>query len=174
VFDILQYFKLGGGKELKEIENRKICYIPLHVFPEAVTDYWVDNEFHSMHLLSLKSIVNKLVGLGYIVVLKEHPFNLLRRPRKEYQAVQGDGVLILQSHVDVSLILGKAELVVVWNGSTGIELCATQNKVAFVVKSYYNQITTCNFNAGESVVCLSEDEKINIIRAAVRSSIRVG
>jgi len=174
IVDLFYYLKLGNINFFKSLLNRKMCYIPLHVYPEATTDYWIKDEFHSMHLNSLESVIDKMVKLGYTVVLKEHPFYPLGRPWTEYKRLLRDNVVILKSNVSSKLITDNVEFSVVWNGSTGVELCLCGKKVLFVVESYYNQGATTFSSEPTSVILLQEDEKFNFIKKVLRSSIRMG
>lgn len=135
IFDQL-YGLLFLEKKLSKKTN-KICYIPLHFYPEATTDYWV----HDLHIVdyynSFQQLVITLQKNGYTVVTKEHPDFILRRSSKFYAKLRKLGCTIYSPFISTKEIFDISEIVVVYNGSTGIEGIVENKKVYRFSNSYY-------------------------------------
>lgn len=122
----------------------KKAYIPLHYYPEATTDYWIMNLYDVDYLSSVLDTVQRLQKLGYTVYCKEHPSFFLARESSFYKALKSLNVIILAPFITAKKIFDSVDLVVVWNGSTGIESMIYGKDTIRITNSYYGDeiITT--------------------------------
>lgn len=118
-------------------ENKKYAYIPLHYYPEATTDYWISSAYHVDYLTSLRNTIQVLKVNGYVSIVKEHPSFYLARYRKFYRKLLDDGALLVEPFVSSKEVFDRVDLVVVWNGSTGIEAIVHHKPLVKVTNSYY-------------------------------------
>ena len=115
----------------------KTAYIPLHYVPEATIDYWVHDEFEYDYERSLYHAVDKLTENGFRVVAKEHPAFQLSRNFSFYKELKRKGVILVSGSVPTKVLFEQSDVVVVWNGSTGIEAALYGKPVVRVCNSYY-------------------------------------
>jgi hypothetical protein len=122
-------------EDVKRIARKKV-YIPLHWYPEATTDYWINSGYHCDYYASLFSVINIIKELGYEVITKEHPHFIFNR---EYSALKkiSENSILLSPKVSTKQVLDIVDFTVVWNGSTGIEALCNNSQVYKVVNSYY-------------------------------------
>ncbi|EOE2082483.1 hypothetical protein ACKBF6_002222 [Vibrio cholerae] len=147
IFDQLYALKyLDYSLDSLELNN-KIAYIPLHFYPEATTDYWIDDLFYVDYYNSLKATVIKLQKLGYSVITKEHPHFFMRRHSGIYKELVEIGCRVLSPWISTKSVFEIIDLVVVYNGSTGIEAILDGKKVVRMTNSYY----------GDSIIPRLED-----------------
>ena len=117
--------------------KKPVAYIPLHWYPEATTDYWIDSMYHVEYFSSVINTIKNLQKLGYKVCAKEHPHYYLNRESFFYKHLRENNCLVFSPFVCTKKIFDKVDLVVVWNGSTGIESLLYGNKTVKVANSYY-------------------------------------
>lgn len=137
IFDQLYASKYLEYKLDSLDRSKKIAYIPLHYYPEATTDYWIDDLFYVDYYNSLKATVIKLQNNGYSVVTKEHPHFYMRRHSNVYKELNQIGCKVLSPWIPTKSVFEMVDLVVVYNGSTGIEAILDGKKVVRVTNSYY-------------------------------------
>lgn len=143
-------------KEIDSSSGKPLVYVPLHWYPEATTDYWVNDHFHSAYYTSLFSTLQFLKEQDFEVIVKEHPHFAFKRELWPFDELHRLGVQVLSPWVKTSDIFDAVESVVVWNGSTGVEALVYGCDVYTVTNSYY----------GDGILpCLSE-----IVRDAARSA----
>lgn len=130
------YFK--NIRKLLNIEKHKLVYVPLHWYPEATTDYWVDSKFHSNYYRSLNWVVQLLTSNGYKVVVKEHPHFLFMRDVSIYKKLNDLGAMLVSPSLSTLDIFEYVDNIVLWNGSTGCEALFNGKKVYRVVNAYYD------------------------------------
>ena len=133
--------------------GKKIAYIPLHFYPEATTDYWMDSIYHVEYLTSVLNTVKLLIKKGYVVYAKEHPHYFLSREYKFYKKLIDNKCKILSPFICTKKVFDKVDVVVVWNGSTGIESMLYGKTTVKVTNSYYGDDIIPNLNEfeGENV-----------------------
>jgi hypothetical protein len=121
-------------EKLTKFKNEKLVYIPLHLTPEATTDYWLPRP---NYLTSLLKCLRNLRQNGFIPILKEHPAFAFRRKTKFYKGLIKLGYHIISFDVPTNTILKIIDKVVIWNGSTGIEAMVNGNRILFLDCPYY-------------------------------------
>jgi hypothetical protein len=128
---------LNDAPELFKDKEIKKAYIPLHWYPEATTDYWIESLYHVDYYTSVMNTIDQLQKQGYEVYAKEHPHFILSRESKFYQAIKNKGCNLLSPFICTKKVFDNVDLVVVWNGSTGIEALLYGKETRKVVNSYY-------------------------------------
>lgn len=162
---------LEGEAALKKKTSKLKAYIPLHWYPEATTDYWVNSLYHVDYLSSVMNTIVTLQKKGYEVFAKEHPHFLLSRKSVFYEQLKNNGCTVLSPFVSTKEVFNQVDLVVVWNGSTGIEALLDGKKVLKVVNSYYGDDLVGDLNLNNDNV-----DSVNIadkcLEKVYRSSFR--
>ena len=125
-------------------DNKK-AYIPLHWYPEATTDYWIKSLYHVDYFSSVMNTIDTLQKCGYEVFAKEHPHFLLSRESSFYISLKNKGCHLVSPFVCTKKVFDNVDLVVVWNGSTGIESLLYGKDTKKVVNSYYGDGLVANF-----------------------------
>jgi len=137
--------KILSTRLLKTIEDvsafkeSKLAYIPLHYYPEATTDYWINDRYHVDYMTSLRDTIRLLRKAGYSPVIKEHPAFYMAREKAVYRNLTEDGAIVLEPFIATKDIFELVDVVVVWNGSTGIEALIHGKPVLKVTNSYYGE-----------------------------------
>lgn len=132
-------------EDVKKLTGSKLAYIPLHYYPEATTDYWINDNYHVDYLNSLRDIIKLLQKAGYSPIIKEHPAFYMARDKTVYSNLIEDGAIILEPFIATKDIFELIDVVVVWNGSTGIEALIHGKPVFKVTNSYYGDGIIPNF-----------------------------
>lgn len=158
---------------LNTIECDNAVYLPLHYFPEATVDYWVENSEDANYLESLVSVIRYFSDRGKTVVLKEHPAFYLARPIHFYQAVTAiPNVIILEPFTPTKLVFQKIRDIVVWTGSTGVEAALQGLDVKIVTENYYsNGMLKYYWEDADSV--LSHDQQLQMLKRVLQTSLSV-
>lgn len=152
--------------------DKKYAYIPLHLYPEATTDYWIDNLYHVDYLRSVKNTVRQLRAQGYHVVAKEHPAFYLGRFSHFYKELIAEGCEILTPFVGTVRVLAAVDLVVVWNGSTGIEAIIHGKPLVKVTNSYYGDDVIPNFDGALKPLHPTDNEGRDVVQKVLETSFR--
>lgn len=142
-------------------DARPLAYVPLHYVPEATIDYWVASTFHRNYERSLFGVCSALQARGYDVVAKEHPAYQFGRTGAFYRKLTALGIMCLSGEVSTQDIFDHVDLVVVWNGSTGIEAILAGKPVVRVVNAYY----------GDDIPSIEAVSKENIGEALVSAEV---
>lgn len=115
------------------LEDKNICYIPLHYFPEATVDYWTPNLDFVKYYETLTELIQQLSKVESIdeIILKEHPGAFGTRPKKVLKHLSSlKKVSLLSSSVSSKSIVKYAKYIITWNGTVGLE-AALAGKPAF-------------------------------------------
>jgi hypothetical protein len=168
---------LTSSDKILNATNKPKAYIPLHWYPEATTDYWINSMYHINYLSSVIDTIKKLQKLGYEVFAKEHPHFLLRRKVDFYKHLKANECQLLSPFICTRDVFDKVDLVVVWNGSTGIEALLHGKDTRKVVNSYYGDdliLSLDDFTIGEGDAEVGSKKLIaeNCIEKVYRSSFR--
>lgn len=163
----LQHFDFNAERE------GKLAYVPLHYYPEATTDYWIDDPFHVNYAVSVTDTVRKLKTMGYTVLIKEHPAFYLARTAKFYRDLEDQGATLLDPFIPTKHLLEVVDLIVVWNGSTGIEAIINKRPVVKVTNSYYGDGLIADFSTDNMAPLIANDETgRNVIQTILSTSFR--
>jgi hypothetical protein len=168
----LRYLRMR--KDLKLDPSRKYAYIPLHYVPEATIDYWVEDLYHVDYETSLLDTIGKLQQDGFEVILKEHPAFYLARFSSFYEALIAKNCQILTPFVPTAEVFSLVDLVVVWNGSTGIEAIVHQKPLVKVTNSYYGDGIIAELDAARSLPVPDDRMGRQVVRRVLETSFRAG
>jgi len=140
------------SSNLNDLGNseKPVAFIPLHWYPEATTDYWIDSMYHVDYLSSVINTIKNLQKLGYEVCAKEHPHYYLSRESDFYKDLRRNHCFIISPFVCTRGVFNRVDKVVVWNGSTGIESLLCGKETVKVVNSYYGDGIVPNLQDNDS------------------------
>lgn len=127
----------GLGHALKDVEDKRFVYYPLHTEPETALQ-GVSPEF--FYQLSLIAAISRDLPAGVFLIVKEHHQAVGRRPRDFYdQIVEFKNVLMLDTFEIGYDCIQKADAVVTICGTSGLEAAAAGKPViAFGQHNIYN------------------------------------
>ncbi|MEY8198231.1 MAG: hypothetical protein RPS47_03210 [Colwellia sp.] len=163
---------LKSKKQFTPQEGVKYAYIPLHYYPEATVDYWIDNTFHVEYLSSVLDTIDKLQEKGFEVVVKEHPAYYLGRTSEFYKEIKTKTDLLLSPFISTKEIFKHIEIVVVWNGSTGIEAIVNRKPVVKVTNSYYGDNLIQSLDEIDEANVPNEKIGLEVVKKVLESSFR--
>lgn len=166
----LRYLKRVNDETFKA--GLKYAYVPLHYYPEATVDYWVKDAYHVDYYNSLLDTIKKLKDEGFVVVVKEHPSYFLARPSKIYQSIEKMGCILLSPFMSTKELMTKVDLVVVWNGSTGIEAIVNKKPVVRVTNSYYGDNVVPVLSGARKLTELTYQQGLDVVEKVLATSFR--
>lgn len=152
--------------------KKKTAYVPLHYYPEATVDYWVNDPFHVDYYISLFDTIKQLIESDFQVIVKEHPAYFLARPSSIYMELNKLGCQLVSPFVTAKEVISKVDLVVVWNGSTGIEAIINQKPVVKVTNSYYGENVVPELNQCNNLSIPSVQQSQDVIKKVLETSFR--
>jgi len=124
---------------LDGLDKSKNVYVPIHFYPEATVEFWVDDYDVAPYYPSLYEQVLRLSNKGYNVILKEHPAFYLKRDVEVYKTLTSiKNVYLIHPFVSTYDVIELVDYVVVWTGTSGIEALMQNKKVVTVSENYYS------------------------------------
>lgn len=119
------------------IDRGTTVYYPMHLIPEATTDYWCpDVRVANYNQFILDMIHNADPGITFII--KEHPAMYGRRLLSFYDELNAIPNVILLHPMDRSNnLLLEVDNVVVDNGTVGLEALMRKKRVICLSENYY-------------------------------------
>lgn len=140
-FRCTQYF--ADSFVLQEKKQKPLIHMPLHVIPEGTIDYWVKNPYfldYENQCIELLSLLSK----DYDCIVKEHPGMLGCRHLDFYRRLTNiPGVTLAPMHMLSNDLLTRADAVVSWSSSVGLEAALRGKVVALVEQPYYMDEQDC-------------------------------
>ena len=134
-------FGVFDNVNLEHIDRTKSIYMPLHWHPEATVDYWVADYNDSDYISSLLQVIAFFEEINVQVIIKEHPACYLQRSREFYKLLKSyANVKILQPYVLTQDVIKYIDNVVVWTGTSGIEMAMNDKNVFIVTENYYSDL----------------------------------
>lgn len=119
------------------IEPKSTVYYPLHLIPEATTDYWCPD----IHVANYNKFILDMINNAdprITFIIKEHPAMYGRRDLDFYDKLNSIPNVILLHPMDRSNnLLQEVENVVVDNGTVGIEALLRGKRVICMSENYY-------------------------------------
>lgn len=116
-------------------------YLPLHMVPEATTDYWCEN----WHRLNYESEIIRFISESDRKVtffVKEHPSMDGWRDPRFYEALSSfPNVYLIRPDFNSNLLLDSVNNVAVHTGSVGLEALLRGKQVFCLTKNYYSELT---------------------------------
>lgn len=166
----LKYLRVK--KEVVIDRNKKYAYIPLHYVPEATTDYWIDDLNNVDYQSSVLNVVLKLRENSFEVIVKEHPAFYLSRFSDFYEQLEKAGCQLLTPFITTVEVFSFVDLVVVWNGSTGIEAIVHKKPVVKVVNSYYGDGIIPDIEFAKALPVPTDEMGRQVVKKVLESSFR--
>lgn len=120
-----------------DIDPKSTVYYPMHLIPEATTDYWCEDvDVAHYDQFVLKMVTQADPGITFII--KEHPAMYGRRLLSFYDQLNSLPNVILLHPMDRSNnLLLQVDNVVVDNGTVGIEALMRGKRVLCLSDNYY-------------------------------------
>jgi len=116
--------------------DKEVVLIPLQYYPENTIDYWVPMDFTDYDGVLYDTVES--LSKHYNVVIKEHPAMVTQRPLSFYRRLKHAGKVLFAPALEQSAIaLNRADTVLTWNSSVGIEAFFSGKKVITLGKPYY-------------------------------------
>jgi hypothetical protein len=113
-------------------------YLPMHKEPELANN-WITPEYQDQ--MALIRCVAASMPFGFKLVVKEHPFNLGRRPRGFYDEVENiPNVYLAAADYDQFDLIRRSCCVVTDNGSSGFEALLMGKKMLMLGSSFYSPL----------------------------------
>ncbi len=150
----------------------RYAYIPMHYYPEATTDYWIADLYHVDYYVSLYDTIRQLKSMGFEVVVKEHPAFYLARAPEIYRKILEFGSILISPFVATKDILNTVDLVVVWNGSTGIEALIEGVPIVKITNSYYGDGIISGLASTKALERPTTKEGMAVVEKVLASSFR--
>lgn len=120
-----------------EIDKKSTVYYPMHLIPEATTDYWCEDIKVTHYEQFVIDMVTQ-AERGITFIIKEHPAMYGRRLLSFYDKLNSFSNVILLHPMDRSNnLLLEVENVVVDNGTVGIEALMRGKRVLCLSDNYY-------------------------------------
>lgn len=163
-FIIGKYFtKLSNTKIRENLKNS--IYLPLHVYPEANVDYWIENPNNADYYSSIYEALAFFREKNIDVYIKEHPGFLYQRDPEVYKVFNSftNAKLIHPFDKDVELI-DDIPNIIVWLGSTGVEGLMQDKRVVVFDKNYYSENFVKNIADYSDAVPMDQDTKEKFIK----------
>ncbi|WP_341226355.1 hypothetical protein [uncultured Arcticibacterium sp.] len=162
-------------ESFKELDNKKIVYIPLHYHPESTTEYWVPRENYLSYYPSLFKTISNYSKRGYTVLVKEHTASYLRRERKVYKDILAfKNTYLISPFVSTFEMFDIAEYIVVWTGTTGVEAIMADKKVVLAESEVYYSRGLLPFVGDEAKArSLTRKEKEEVARVCLESIVTI-
>jgi hypothetical protein len=163
---------LRTKSRLKLEKGKRYAYLPLHYVPEATTDYWIDDLYHVDYLASVLNTTRYLQAEGFEILVKEHPAFYLARSSDFYKILERQGCQILTPFIATVDVFAMVDLVVVWNGSTGIEAIVHEKPVVKVTNSYYGDGIIPELTAAVTLPIPTAEMGLRVVKKVLESSFR--
>lgn len=145
---------------LIEKEYSKAVYIPLHVYPEANVDYWINDPNDADYYTTIYEALAYFRDRNIKVYIKEHPGFLYQREVDFYKIITSFSNVILVHPFDQNVaLLDKIENIMIWHGSAGVEGIMQGKKVVVYDKNYYSKNYLPSLHFFDQRKTFSEEER---------------
>lgn len=161
---INKYFNSVDELEISK-SPESFVVIPLHTYPEANVDYWMNDWKDADYYSSLYEVVSFFRAEGVTVLLKEHPGFMYLRDASVYRSLtKYKNVRIIDPYSPSANVLDLVPLLVVWHGTMGIEGIMRGRKVAVYDNTYYNNGLLPTYKNYRHAASINDAEKENFVR----------
>lgn len=156
-----------------EINKENKAYLPLHIFPEANVDYWINNEADSDYYSTIFEVLTYMKEKNITVYVKEHPGFLFLRDHDFYKKMKLFPNVRLISPFDSNCFkLEKIDNILIWHGSAGIEgLMQNKNVYVYDYNYYSNGYLQTIKNFGDKIK-FSEEKKQKFIESILNGVVK--
>lgn len=135
-----RYKKFSSLEEIRKLKRETMVYLPLHMIPEATTDYWCDDWRMTRYEEGILSLLDRSdPRINFIV--KEHPSMDGWRNPSFYSELSGcENVYLMKPHENSNQILDLVDNVAVHTGSVGVEALMRGKRVFCLTQNYYSDL----------------------------------
>lgn len=115
-------------------------YLPLQVIPESTTDYHTKNlDLIDFPRLIIRLLKNLATNSKILICVKEHPGMMGARPPNFYKNILNQkNILLISGEVPATSVMSEADVVLLWNGTGGLEGALRGKPVITIGVPYYN------------------------------------
>jgi hypothetical protein len=133
-------------KMVEEFPGKPIIYLPLSYFPEATTDYWVENTCLVEYENKIVEII-KALSQDCLILVKEHAHMMGARPVYFHQVLNSlNSVMSIHPDIIGNEVLLRSDAVVVGSGSVGVEAFLRDKPVfSYCDTSYWFALSKANY-----------------------------
>lgn len=125
---------------LRNIDLSETVYLPLHMIPEATTDYWCRDVSQVRYEEAVLEFIRKS-DRSVVILVKEHPsMDGWRDPSFYKKLMQFDNVVLLPPHLNSNGVVDMVDAVVVHTGSVGVEALMRGKKAYCLTENYYSSL----------------------------------
>lgn len=149
-----RYMGFSSVESLSGIDPKKAVYLPLHMIPEATTDYWCNDWRLTQYEQGIVNVVESS-DKDVIFIIKEHPSMDGWRNPSFYKRLKGyPNVHLIPPHDNSNALLSMVDNVLVHTGSVGVEALMRGKRALCLTPNYYSDLHP----AAELVdsVCISQ------------------
>lgn len=133
-----RYENFSTVEDLRRLDRRKIVYLPLHMIPEATTDYWCDDWRQVQYEDCVANFVANSSS-GIVFAIKEHPsMDGWRDPSFYKRLKEFPNVLLLPPSENSNAVLACSNAVAVHTGSVGVEALMRHMRAFCLTRNYYS------------------------------------
>lgn len=135
-----RYEGFSSIEDIAGLDLARTVYLPLHMIPEATTDYWCD-DWHQVRYE--EGIVNTIESSDddIIFAVKEHPsMDGWRNPAFYKRLLAYPNVYLIPPHENSNALLNLVDNVVVHTGSVGIEALMRGKRAFCLTSNYYSDL----------------------------------
>lgn len=120
-----------------KFDPEKTVYLPMHLIPEATTDYWCSNVEETNYRKFILDLIEKS-DKNITFIVKEHPAMYGKRELSFYEELNSiDNVILLHPMDRSNELLQRVETLVTDNGTVGIESLMRHKRVLIISDNYY-------------------------------------
>ena len=120
-----------------QFDPEKTVYLPLHLIPEATTDYWCPNVEETNYRKFILDLIERS-DRGITFIIKEHPAMYGKRELSFYDDLNSvENVILLHPMDRSNELLQRVKTLVTDNGTVGIEALMRHKRVLIISDNYY-------------------------------------
>jgi hypothetical protein len=139
-------------------------YLPLHVYPEANVDYWINNPNQADYYTTIFEAVSFYREKNITVYIKEHPGFLYQRNADFYRTLKNYSNVRLIHPFDRSVnLIDLIPNMIVWLGSAGVEGLMQGKNVVVYDANYYSEGFVKHYRDFENAEPITEEKKISFL-----------
>lgn len=135
-----RYDGFASIDDISQLSLEKVAYLPLHMIPEATTDYWCND----WRLSDYENGIIKMIEASdrdVVFVVKEHPsMDGWRNPDFYKQLSSLQNVYLIPPHENSNRLLDLVANVVVHTGSVGVEALMRGKRTFCLTPNYYSKL----------------------------------
>ena len=166
-----KYFE-KSVQNISRLPKEKCVYIPLHVYPEATVEYWVDSSEKATYYPSLLEAIQVLSQKGYMVIVKEHPAFYFKRDIELYKAIKSmKNTYLVDPFVSTYEVLDLVDHTLVWTGTSGVESLMQGKKVVVASENYYSNGKLNHYKDIEYALEFTDEQKYELMRRVLENCV---